>query len=39
LGIPLLTTIAMALHWRGAFIVVSALALGTALILQRMLDL
>jgi MFS transporter, DHA1 family, inner membrane transport protein len=38
LGIPLLTTIAIALHWRGAFIVLSGLALGTALILQRILN-
>src|SRR5215470_14730549 len=31
LGIPLLTTIAIVLSWRGAFLVISALAVGTAL--------
>jgi predicted MFS family arabinose efflux permease len=39
LGVPLLTTMAMVVGWRGAFIVLSALAFATALILQRMLDL
>jgi predicted MFS family arabinose efflux permease len=37
LGIPLLTTSAMVVGWRGAFIFVSALALGTALALRRIL--
>jgi predicted MFS family arabinose efflux permease len=37
LGIPLLTTIAMAILWRGAFIALSGLALGTAFILLWML--
>jgi MFS transporter, DHA1 family, inner membrane transport protein len=37
LGIPLLTTSAIVVGWRGAFIVVSALALGTALALRRIL--
>jgi MFS transporter, DHA1 family, inner membrane transport protein len=31
LGIPLLTTLTMVLSWRGAFLVISALAVGTAL--------
>ena len=31
LGVPLLTTIAIVLGWRGAFLVISALAVGTAL--------
>jgi len=31
LGIPLLTTLAIMLSWRGAFLVISALAVGTAL--------
>jgi predicted MFS family arabinose efflux permease len=31
LGIPLLTTLAIVLSWRGAFLVISALAVGTAL--------
>ena len=31
-GIPLVTTIAIALSWRGAFLVISTLAVGTALI-------
>src|SRR5262249_33263969 len=31
LGIPLLTTIAMVLSWRGAFLLITALAVGTAL--------
>jgi predicted MFS family arabinose efflux permease len=35
LGIPLLTAIAVALQWRGAFIVVSGFALAVALILWR----
>jgi MFS transporter, DHA1 family, inner membrane transport protein len=38
LGIPLLTTGAVFLQWRGAFFVLSALALITALILGRMLE-
>jgi predicted MFS family arabinose efflux permease len=38
LGIPLLTAIAVALQWRGAFIVVSGLALAVALILWRILS-
>jgi predicted MFS family arabinose efflux permease len=38
LGIPLLTSIAAALQWRGAFVVLSGLALGAALILWRMLS-
>src|SRR5439155_5207632 len=33
LGIPLLTVIAAALQWRGAFVVVSGLALAIALVL------
>ena len=37
LGIPLLTASAAALQWRGAFVVLSGLALATALILWRML--
>jgi DHA1 family inner membrane transport protein len=37
LGIPLLTTIAIALQWRGAFIILSSLALAVAFILQRIL--
>jgi predicted MFS family arabinose efflux permease len=37
LGIPLLTTVALALDWRGAFAVVSVLALGTALTLRSIL--
>jgi len=36
-GIPLLTASAAALQWRGAFLVVSGLALATALLLWRML--
>jgi MFS transporter, DHA1 family, inner membrane transport protein len=38
LGIPLLTAIAVAFQWRGAFIVVSACALAVALILWRILS-
>jgi predicted MFS family arabinose efflux permease len=38
LGIPLLTAIAVALEWRGAFIVVSGFALVVALILWRILS-
>jgi predicted MFS family arabinose efflux permease len=37
LGVPLLTTIAVAVQWRGAFIVLAGLAFATALILQRIL--
>jgi DHA1 family inner membrane transport protein len=37
LGIPLLTASAAALQWRGAFFVLSGLALATALILWRIL--
>jgi predicted MFS family arabinose efflux permease len=37
LGVPLLTTIAMAVQWRGAFIVLAGLAFATALILQSIL--
>jgi predicted MFS family arabinose efflux permease len=37
LGIPLLTTSAIVVDWQGAFIVVSALALGTALTLRGIL--
>jgi predicted MFS family arabinose efflux permease len=37
LGIPLLTAIAVALQWRGAFIVVCAFALAIAFILWRIL--
>ena len=37
LGIPLLTAIAVALQWRGAFIVVSVFALAIAFILWRIL--
>ena len=36
-GIPLLTASAAALQWRGAFLVLSGLALATALILWKML--
>ena len=36
-GVPLLMGIAAALQWRGAFVVLSGLALATALILWRML--
>jgi predicted MFS family arabinose efflux permease len=39
LGIPLLTTIAALLHWRGAFFVLAALALVVSSILVRMLPL
>src|SRR5260370_23920054 len=37
LGVPLLTTIAVAVQWRGAFIVLAGLAFATALILQSIL--
>jgi MFS transporter, DHA1 family, inner membrane transport protein len=37
LGVPLLTTIAVAVQWRGAFIVLAGLAFAPALILQRIL--
>lgn len=37
LGIPLLTTCAIVVEWRGAFVAVSVLALGTALALRRIL--
>jgi predicted MFS family arabinose efflux permease len=37
LGVPLLTTIAVAVQWRGTFIVLAGLAFATALILQSIL--
>jgi len=37
-GIPMLTAIAAALTWRGAFVMLSGLALATALLLWRMLS-
>ena len=35
LGVPVLTTIAVAVQWRGAFIVLAGLAFATAVILRK----